>query len=290
MMSEFRGGGGGDRGALRGGPRAVRDGARGDLEPHRRDEPRDDGGAIVRKTKMFLERATTRRTRRRLRPLGATAKALFSETRPRDLTGALTGERIAAAVPKVMRRVRARFPGGRRERRARVYPQNRRVRAASTCLFRARFVRSRRETPLAHQGPRAPASRRRASPPALAEPRRALGDTANASPGVDGLNTENSRSQFRSTRNARAARRARSETDGRRPPSPHLTPAVSSIAPAGPSPTPVWRSSRLSVTPSRRRGPSAQSFRMHPRGGGGSTRARGSPVRAARSRVERSSR
>ena len=36
-------------------------------------------------------------------PLGATAKALFSETRPRDLTGALTGERIAAAVPKVMR-------------------------------------------------------------------------------------------------------------------------------------------------------------------------------------------
>ena len=35
--------------------------------------------------------------------LGATAKALFSETRPRDLTGALTGERIAAAVPKVMR-------------------------------------------------------------------------------------------------------------------------------------------------------------------------------------------
>ena len=35
--------------------------------------------------------------------LGATAKALFSETRPRDVTGALTGERIAAAVPKVMR-------------------------------------------------------------------------------------------------------------------------------------------------------------------------------------------
>ena len=35
--------------------------------------------------------------------LGTTAKALFSETRPRDLTGALTGERIAAAVPKVMR-------------------------------------------------------------------------------------------------------------------------------------------------------------------------------------------
>jgi hypothetical protein len=36
--------------------------------------------------------------------LGTTAKALFSETRHRDLTPrALTGERIAAAVPKVMR-------------------------------------------------------------------------------------------------------------------------------------------------------------------------------------------
>jgi hypothetical protein len=60
---------------------------------------RSFGNEDVSKTRDDAEDASAAETSR----LGTTAKALFSETRPRDLTGALTGERIAAAVPKVMR-------------------------------------------------------------------------------------------------------------------------------------------------------------------------------------------
>ena len=118
MMSEFRRRRAAERRGALEAPRAVRDGARGDPEPHRRDEPRDDGGAIVRKRRCF---GNARRRGGRggdFASRGDGEGALFRDAPSRfDRRSDRRAHRGGRPEGDAWR-VRARFPGGRRVRRS----------------------------------------------------------------------------------------------------------------------------------------------------------------------------